>query len=69
METAIGSLIFIIIFGQIVMPQWIAISTSGWGTYTGLLWAIVPLVVLASFIIGVVDAAKGGYRSLSGAPW
>jgi hypothetical protein len=60
-ESAIGLLIFAIMFGTIAMPQFLAVSTVGWGTYAPLLWAIIPLCCIAAFIVRMINAAKAGW--------
>lgn len=61
METVFGFLMFAIMFGNVVMPQWLAISTSGWDSYSILLWGFLPMIALAAFTMRVIDSAKMGY--------
>jgi hypothetical protein len=66
MESALGFFIWAILFGKVVMPQWLAVSVSGWDTYSALLWGFVPLISIAAYIMYVVDNARAGYRTQSG---
>ena len=66
MESALGFFIWAILFGKVVMPQWLAIATSGWDAYSALLWGFVPLISIAAYIMYVVDQARAGYRTQSG---
>jgi len=60
-ESSVGFLIFAILFGTVAMPQFNAVSTAGWGTYAPLLWALLPLMCIAAFLIRVVQSARAGY--------
>lgn len=63
-ETALGFLIFVVIFGQVAYPLYLGVSTSGWDTYTVLLWGFLGLVAVAAFLIRVIDSAKRGFEPL-----
>ena len=60
-EAGIALLLWAVIFGQVVYPQWVAVSTSGWNTYAVILWGITPFVALAALILRLVDTAKAGW--------
>lgn len=60
-ESAIGLLIFSILFGTVAMPQFLAVSTAGWGTYAPLLWALIPLCCIAAYVVRIIQSAKAGY--------
>lgn len=60
-ETAVGFLLFAIVFGQVAMPMFNDVSTAGWNTYAVVLWVLLPLFAIVSFAIRVVDSAKRGY--------
>lgn len=60
-ESAMGILIFAIIFGTIAMPQFLAVSTAGWGPYAPIVWALIPLSILVAFVVRIVNSAKAGY--------
>jgi hypothetical protein len=69
-ETSIGMLLFAIMFGTIAMPQFLAVSTAGWGIYAPLLWVLIPFLCLAAFVVRVINAAKHGYVGpMSGSPY
>ena len=57
-ESAVGLLIFAIMFGTIGMPIFLEVSTEGWGTYPPLLWAVIPLICIAAYIVRMIDSAK-----------
>lgn len=65
-ETALGCSIFVIIFGNVFYPIFLGVSTSGWDTYSVLLWGFLGMVALAAFMIRVLESAKQGYRPLIG---
>jgi hypothetical protein len=60
-ETAIGSLLFFVLFGTVAMPQFYAVSTSGWTTYSVVLWVLIPLICIGGFIVRVIRSAQSGY--------
>jgi hypothetical protein len=60
-EACFGTFMFAILFGNVVWPQWKAISTAGWDAYSLLLWGFMPFVCLAVFIMRLIDSAKQGY--------
>lgn len=60
-ESAIGLLIFAVLFGTVAMPQFLSVSTSGWGTYAPLLWTLIPLACIAAYLVRIINSAKAGY--------
>lgn len=60
-ETAVGTLLFAIMFGQIAMPQLLAVVTSGWDTYSIIIWGVVPMICIAGFIVRVIRSAQSGF--------
>lgn len=60
-EAGIALLLWSVIFGQVVYPQWIAVTTTGWNAYAIILWGITPFVALAALILRLVDTAKAGW--------
>lgn len=60
-ETAIGTLLFALLFGNIAMPQILAVVTSGWDTYSIIIWGVVPLICIAGFIVRVIRSAQSGF--------
>jgi hypothetical protein len=65
-ETALGFLIFVVMFGNVAMPMYNSVSTAGWDPYAILLWGFLAMVALAAFLIRVINAAKAGYQPLIG---
>ena len=61
LETVIGSMIWVIMFGQVFMPLYLGVSTGTWDTYSALLWGFIAFIVLAAFVARVFEAAKRGY--------
>lgn len=64
LETALGSTVFIIIFGKVFYPIFMSTSTAGWDEYSLLLWGFLGMTALAAFMIRVIDSAKRGYQPL-----
>ena len=63
-ETVLGIMFFIILFGQVAYPLYEDVSTSGWDEYTVLLWGFIMFICLAAFTIRVIQSAKAGYVPL-----
>ena len=61
MDIAIGTLLAAVIVGRVSLPTLVSVSTSGWDTYTVLLWGIFPLVVVAALLTAVYNRAKYAY--------
>lgn len=61
LETIIGFMLWVILFGQVAVPLYLGISTTGWDTYTALLWSFLMFIVLAAFVARVFESAKRGY--------
>ena len=61
-ESGIGLLLWAVIFGEVVYPQWLLVSTAGWNVYAIVLWGIIPFVALAAFILRMIDTAKAGWQ-------
>jgi hypothetical protein len=63
-ETLLGVMFFIILFGQIAYPMYLDITTSGWDSYTVLMWGFVMFIVLAAFLIRVIHTARNNFEPL-----
>jgi uncharacterized membrane protein YbhN (UPF0104 family) len=53
-EIAIAILVLAILVGIVAFPIFFGVSTAGWGANNVLIWGVVPTVVLATIIIGLV---------------
>jgi hypothetical protein len=58
MEIAGAVLIIAILIGQIDLPLFYAVSTTGWGTPNILMWGIINVVAFAVLILLIVDKMK-----------
>jgi hypothetical protein len=63
-ETALGFMVFVTIFGQVAYPLYVGVNTGDFDQYSLMLWGFLGFVTIAAFLIRVVDTAKEGYRSL-----
>ena len=63
-ETSLGCTVFVLIFGNVFYPIYKGINTSGWDTYSLLLFGFLGMVALAAFLIRVIESAKQNYRPL-----
>jgi fatty-acid desaturase len=63
-ETALGFLMFAVMFGQVAAPIFMGVSTSGWDQYSILLWGFMMMIVIAAFLIRVIESAKNNFSSL-----
>ena len=66
LDLGISTLLGAIVIGKVSLPTFYAVSTSGFDTYTVLVWGIVPLVVVAAWLTAAYNRAKYAY-SLGGA--
>jgi hypothetical protein len=60
-ETSIGTLMFIVLFGTVAMPQFLATSTTGWTLYSVTLWVLIPLICIGGFVTRVIRSAQSGF--------
>lgn len=60
-ETSIGTLLFIVLFGTVAMPQFLATPTTGWTLYSVTLWVLIPLICIGGFVTRVIRSAQSGY--------
>ena len=51
---AVGLVIFLVLISSIVMPTIFGTNTSTWDTSSVAMWAILPIVVVASAILFVL---------------
>lgn len=65
LDLAISTLLGAILIGNIVLPQFYAVATGSFDTYTVLLWGVVPLVLVAAWVTAMYNRAKYAY-SLGG---
>jgi len=61
-ETILGIMFFIILYGQIAYPLYLDVSTTGWDEYSLLMWGFMMFIALAAFVIRVIQSAKAGYE-------
>lgn len=59
-ELGIGVLVGAIIIGKVAIPQLIAVSTSGWDSYSVILWGVMPLICVAALGMAVIYHVKYG---------
>ena len=50
-EMAIGTLLFALFMGNISIPQFYSVSTSGWDANAILIWGIIPTVAFVAYIM------------------
>lgn len=63
-ETALGFLFFVVMFGNVAAPQFLAVNTAGWDPYSALMWGFVMLVTIGAFMMRVIRSAKENFSPL-----
>ncbi len=57
-EIGLSLLIGAVILGKTALPTFYAIATTGWDTYTILLWGLLPLVAVCGFMMAIIYHVK-----------
>lgn len=66
LDIGISTLLGAIVIGQVALPTFFAVATTGFDAYTLLVWGIIPLVCVAAWLTAMYNRAKYAY-SLGGA--
>jgi hypothetical protein len=61
-ESAVALILWAVLFGNVVYPQWLAVSTSGWNLYAVSIWVLIPFFALAALILRLIDTARAGWQ-------
>jgi fatty-acid desaturase len=62
LETALGFMMFVVVFGTVAAPLFLGVSTAGWDPYAAMLWGFMMMVCIIAFMIRVINSAKAGYQ-------
>ena len=57
-ELGLSTLIGAIIIGKVAIPNLIAVSTTGWDSYSVLVWGVAPLVVVSAWMMAIIYHVK-----------
>ena len=58
LEVGITVLIIAVIIGNVDLPLFYAVSTTGWGTPNIALWGVITITCIAVLIMEIVDKMK-----------
>lgn len=60
-DIGIASLLACVLIGKLAIPTFYTVITSGWDTYTVMVWGLFPLVVSAALLTAIYNRAKNAY--------